>query len=323
MSDNTENILTIEILPSLAGERADKALAALLPDLSRTRIKALMLAGLVEADGELAGDPAAAVTEGEVYIVTVPAPDDPVLRGEDIKLDVLFEDDEVIVVNKPAGLVVHPAPGNYSGTLVNALIHHCGQSLSGIGGVRRPGIVHRLDKDTSGVMVAAKTDAAHRGLAEQFHEHTITRKYAAVALGCPRPLTGTVKTLIARHPKNRKKMAVSDKRGKEAVTFYNVKDVFNDAASLVECTLKTGRTHQVRVHMAHLGHPIVGDATYGRGKVPKSLQGTEAGDAVRDFPRQALHAAHLGLKHPKTGEWLDFDCPLPMDMEKLIKILKT
>ena len=334
MSDNTEYTHTAEITPDLAGERLDKALSVLVPALSRTRLKALMLEGMVEIEGEMITDPSASVMEGDTYTITVPAPDDPIPASEDIKLDIIHEDDDIVVINKPAGLVVHPGPGHASATLVNALIHHCGSSLSGIGGVKRPGIVHRLDKDTSGVMVAAKNDAAHRSLSEQFSAHSITRRYIAIATGCPKPLTGIISTLIIRNPHNRKKMTTSDTKGKEAVTFYNVKEILGPAgqagASLVECTLKTGRTHQVRVHMAHIGHPLIGDQTYGRGRVPKILKDTPAGDAIARFPRQALHAAHLGFVHPKTweslaktGERMEFTSPMPNDMEKLVKSLKT
>jgi 23S rRNA pseudouridine1911/1915/1917 synthase len=286
-----------------------------------------MLKGHITRDGEAATDPAGVAKEGEIYEITIPPSEDAVPKGEDIPLNILFEDDDLIVIDKPAGLVVHPGAGNADGTLVNALIHHCGDSLSGIGGVRRPGIVHRLDKDTSGVMIAAKNDAAHRALSEQFSAHTVMRKYLAVVTGCPLPLEGRVETLIARNPRHRKKMAVSKTKGKEARTRFAVKELFRakgqPLASLVECALETGRTHQVRVHMAHLGHPLIGDQLYGRGKTPKAAAGTEAGEAIQAFPRQALHAAHLAFTHPLTGKTLSFDSPLPKDMKNLVKILKS
>jgi len=323
-----EKTKEIIIPEALSGERLDKALATLLPELSRTRLKALMLEGHILAKDGSAADPSDSAKTGNVYLVTIPAAEDPVPQGEDIGLDILYEDSDLIVIDKPAGLVVHPGAGNPAGTLVNALIHHCGDSLSGIGGVKRPGIVHRLDKDTSGVMIAAKNDAAHQHLSRQFSDHTIERRYLAVVTGCPLPLSGRVDTMIARHPAHRKKMAVSKKnKGKEARTRFQTREVYNSKgqpfAALVECTLETGRTHQVRVHMAHLGHPLVGDKLYGRGNVPKNAAGTDAGEAIKAFPRQALHAAHLGFVHPSTKEALSFDSPLPKDMKTLVKILKS
>lgn len=326
MAGGKEKINLVTIPENLAGVRLDKALATLLPEYSRTRLKALMLDHRVDLAGVVITDPARSVAAGEAFQVTEPEAEDPVPQGENIPLTILFEDDDMIIVDKPAGLVVHPAPGHGSGTLVNALIHHCGKSLSGIGGVRRPGIVHRLDKDTSGIMVAAKNDGAHANLSEQFSSHSITRKYLAVVIGCPKPLSGRIDTLIARHPKARKKMAVSENKGKQARTRYRVLEVYTTKdtafASLVECTLETGRTHQVRVHMGHLGHPLIGDALYGRGKVPKVVAGSNAGDAIKAFSRQALHATHLGLSHPRSGDILTFDSPPPMDMKALVKALK-
>ncbi len=322
-----EKAKQITIPETLGGERLDKALAMLVPELSRTRLKALMLEGHIIRDGEAAADPAGVAKPGEIYEITIPPSEDAAPKGEDLPLNILFEDDDLIVIDKPAGLVVHPGAGNASGTLVNALIHNCGDSLSGIGGVRRPGIVHRLDKDTSGVMVAAKNDAAHRALSDQFSAHTMMRKYLAVVTGCPLPLSGRFDTLIGRHPRHRKKMTVLKTKGKEARTRYETKGVFRAKgqpfAALVECTLETGRTHQVRVHMAHLGHPLVGDKTYGRGKVPKNVQNSEAGDVIANFPRQALHAAYLAFTHPVTGQALAFDSPPPEDMKTLVKILKS
>ena len=327
MAGGKEKTNLVTIPENLGGERLDKALATLMPELSRTRLKALMLKGYILRDGQAAADPALGTKAGEIYQITIPPAEDAAPKGQDLPLKILFEDDHLIVIDKPAGLVVHPGAGNPDSTLVNALIYHCGDSLSGIGGVRRPGIVHRLDKDTSGVMVAAKNDAAHRALSEQFSAHTIERRYLSVVIGCPLPLKGRVATLIARNPRHRKKMAVAKNKGKEARTGYSVREVFRakgqPLASLVECTLETGRTHQVRVHMAHLGHPLIGDRLYGRGKTPKAAAGAAAGEAIKAFPRQALHAAHLGFNHPLTGKALAFDSPLPEDMKTLVKILKS
>jgi len=323
-----EKTKEIIIPAALEAERLDKALATLLPEFSRTRLKALMLEGHILGKDGAAANPSHTVRVGEVYLITVPAAGEATPKGENIPLRILYEDKDLIVIDKPAGLVVHPGAGNAKGTLVNALIHHCGDSLSGIGGIKRPGIVHRLDKDTSGVMIAAKNDAAHRALSRQFSAHSIERRYLAVVSGCPLPLTGRVDTWIARHPVNRKKMAVArENRGKEAHTRYRTVEVYNSkgqpAAALVECALETGRTHQVRVHMAHLGHPLIGDKLYGRGKIPKNSVGTPAAESIKSFPRQALHAAHLGFVHPATGETLSFDAPLPKDMKTLVKALKS
>lgn len=311
---------------ALSGERLDRALHALAPALSRTRIKALIQQGRVVCREETATDPAAKVKAGECYTLTVPAPEDPVPKAEHIALNILHEDEDLIVIDKPAGLVVHPAPGHAGGTLVNALIAHCGESLSGIGGVKRPGIVHRLDKDTSGVMVAAKNDAAHKALAAQFSKHTVERAYLALVAGCPAPLEGEIEGPIGRHPKNRKKMAVLEGKGRAALTRYRVNEVFRAngkvVAALVECTLETGRTHQVRVHMAHIGHPVIGDPLYSRGRAPKALKGTEAGEAIENFSRQALHAARLSFTHPRTKQRLTFTSPPPSDMKALHNALK-
>lgn len=322
MTEIDAKIHTAVVPEDLAGARLDKALATLLPEMSRTRLKALMQDGLVTKDGTPVTDPSIKVKEGQVFEVQVPEAEEPIPKPENIPLNILFEDNDLIVIDKPAGLVVHPAPGNYSGTLVNALLHHCGDSLSGIGGVKRPGIVHRLDKDTSGVMVVAKNDTSHHRLSKQFAKHSLTRKYKAVVTGTPTPLAGRIETMIARHPVNRKKMAVSDKKGKEAVTHYQVVEVM-PWTSIVECTLETGRTHQVRVHMAHIGHPLIGDPLYSRGRVPKPLKGKPAETALKNFPRQALHAFFLSFTHPVTKEIKTFQSPMPSDMQALVKALKA
>ncbi|MEN3974798.1 RluA family pseudouridine synthase [Emcibacter sp. SYSU 3D8] len=310
------------------GDRLDKALAAALPGMSRARIQQLLAAGMVaRVDGHQArtiDNASAKVKPGERYLLTVPPAVEAVPRGEDIPLNVVFEDAHLIVVDKPAGLVVHPAAGHAVGTLVNALIAHCGDSLSGIGGVRRPGIVHRLDKDTSGLMVAAKTDAAHNGLAAQFHAHSIERAYRAVCWGAPRPRHGTIETQIGRSTANRKKRAVLKSGGKHAVTHYAVEAVYGDpsapVACMIECRLETGRTHQIRVHMAHIGHTVIGDPMYGGGRRAKGLP-PAAQEFLKTFHRQALHAGVLGFEHPVTGKLLKFESELPSDIDALARAL--
>jgi 23S rRNA pseudouridine1911/1915/1917 synthase len=294
--------------------RLDKALASA-TDLSRERIKALIADGHVEIDGKAARSPSAKVQSGAVFTVRVPAAVEPEARPQAIPLDIAFEDEHLIVVNKPAGMVVHPAAGNPDGTLVNALLHHCRGQLSGIGGVARPGIVHRIDKDTSGLLVVAKSDAAHEGLAQQFADHSISRVYLAVLGGHLSASKGTIKGRIGRSDQNRKKMAVlpeQSSRGKHAITHYTLLKKLREA-SLVECRLETGRTHQVRVHCASIGHSLLGDQTYGR--TPKQLR-----SVLKDlqFARQALHAAHLGFNHPISGDFIEFSCELPSDMQALI-----
>ncbi|MBB5687151.1 RluA family pseudouridine synthase [Sphingobium boeckii] len=297
------------------GWRLDKALADALPDLSRERIKALIAGGQVRNEaGASVSDPSAKARAGAAFRLDIPAPTPLHNEAQDIALNIAYEDEHLIVIDKPAGLVVHPAAGNADGTLVNALLHHCRGSLSGIGGVARPGIVHRIDKDTSGLMVAAKTDAAHIGLAEQFAAHSIDRRYRAIVNGLLRPTSGTVDAPLARAPNNRKKIAIVQ-GGKRAVTHYRTIRPLRDAA-LVECRLETGRTHQVRVHMASIGHPLIGDPVYGR---PRGNQ--RAIIQRLDFRRQALHAAHLGFIHPVTSAALSFDSEIPDDMQELFSLL--
>lgn len=294
--------------------RLDRALAVALPTLSRERLKALISAGHVvrEIDGQTVRDPATKVTPDAIFSVSVPEPAPAHNVAQEIPLDIIFEDEHLIVIDKPAGLVVHPAAGNADGTLVNALLHHCRGSLSGIGGVERPGIVHRIDKDTSGLLVAAKTDAAHAGLAAQFAQHSIDRRYLAIVSGMPSPPSGTVDAPLGRSGTNRHKIAIQPEgRGKRAVTHYRLITPLREAA-LVECRLETGRTHQVRVHMASIGAPLVGDPAYGRTrKSHRALLET------LDFRRQALHAAHLGFIHPVTSETLAFESKIPEDMQRL------
>ena len=297
-------------------QRLDKALAEA-SGLSRERVKALLGEGRVTIGGQRAMQASLKLAEGTPFAIVLPAAIPAEAAAQDIPLSIAYEDEHLIVVDKPAGLVVHPAAGNLDGTLVNALLHHCAGQLSGIGGVVRPGIVHRIDKDTSGLLVVAKTDAAHEGLARQFADHSIERAYLAIVAGHPRPAAGTVRGAIARSTANRKKMAlVEDGRGKHAVTHYRTLETFPDAA-LVECRLETGRTHQVRVHMSSIGHPLLGDPTYGR--VPTRLRPLLT---QLHFQRQALHAAVLGFVHPVTGDTIHTASPLPADMEALLVELR-
>jgi 23S rRNA pseudouridine1911/1915/1917 synthase len=317
--DDDPTVLEARI--GVGGVRLDKALADAFPGLSRARLQALLAEGAVRRDGEPVAGGSAKATPG-LYTVTLPpvAPADP--QPEAIPLAVLFEDADLIVVDKPAGMAAHPAPGSETGTLVNALLHHCGDSLSGIGGVARPGIVHRLDKDTSGVMVAAKSDRAHVGLSALFAAHDIERTYIALTRGAPSPARGRIETLIGRSSSDRKKMAVLRSGGRNAITDYVVKAVFGaparpgaaPMAARVVCTLQTGRTHQIRVHLASRGAPILGDPVYGSGSpaAPVRAAMTDAG-----LKRQALHAAVLGFVHPVTGEALRFETPPPGDMRVL------
>jgi len=304
--------IDVRLEPAHAGWRLDRALAAAVPTLSRERLKTLIRSGAVETRGEPVRDPAIKVKGNEKLRVAVPEPKPAHNEPQDIPLTILFEDEHLLVVDKPAGLVVHPAAGNFDGTLVNALLHYCAGALSGIGGVVRPGIVHRIDKDTSGLLVVAKTDVAHEGLAKQFAAHSIDRRYLAVVNGVPKAAAGKVDAPLARSATNRKKIAIVEgSRGKRAVTHWKRLEVLRDAA-LVECRLETGRTHQVRVHMASIGHPLVGDPIYSRsgkthGKLLKEL----------GFHRQALHAAELGFTHPVTKHKLSFSSPMPPDMQEL------
>jgi 23S rRNA pseudouridine1911/1915/1917 synthase len=306
--------------------RLDRVLAARLPELSRSRLKALILAGQVTVKTAPIRDPAYHVGSGDTIIIDLPeaAPAEP--GPENIALDIAYEDDDIIVIDKPAGLVVHPAAGHETGTLVNALIAHCGASLSGIGGVKRPGIVHRLDKDTSGLMVVAKNDRAHQSLTAQFADHGRTgqmeRGYLAFVWGVPNRQRGTVDAPIDRHPHAREKMAVRE-GGREAVTHWEIKETFNGrdgkpVASLLACRLETGRTHQIRVHLAAIGHPLLGDAVYGSGFKTKASQlADDARAALAALGRQALHAYLLGIEHPSQGTNLEFRSELPDDLLRL------
>lgn len=308
---------------SASGERLDRALAAALPALTRSRVKALIESRRVAlADGTTIEEPSRKVKTGDCVSVDVPEPEPAMPEPQALALDILHEDEDLIVLDKPAGIVVHPAPGNPDGTLVNALLAHCGASLSGIGGVRRPGIVHRLDKDTSGVMVVAKNDRTHTALSRLFAAHDLTRIYKVLVWGAPKSRSGTIDAAIARHPIHRKRMTVRRAGGKRAVTDYWVEQTFgpplHPVASLVGAKLQTGRTHQVRVHMAHIGCPVVGDPLYGRGGRGRNGQVPEA---LTAFKRQALHAAVLEFRHPGTGNVMKFASQLPQDFRNLMASL--
>jgi 23S rRNA pseudouridine1911/1915/1917 synthase len=310
-------IIEAKVADDAAGWRLDRALAAAVPTLSRERLKALISSGAVAGpQGQPVRDPAVKAVPGGTYTVAVPEPRPAHNEAQDLALHVVHEDEHLLVVDKPAGMVVHPAAGNLDGTLVNALLHHCAGRLSGIGGVARPGIVHRIDKDTSGLLVVAKTDVAHEGLAAQFARHSIHRAYAALVAGLPNPASGSVDAPLARSTANRKKMAVvAEGRGKRAVTHYRLVRPLR-AASLVECRLETGRTHQVRVHMASIGHPLLGDPVYGRSRPEHREVLKRLG-----FQRQALHAAELGFLHPVSKENLSFKSALPSDIQELLGAL--
>lgn len=310
------NLIRASIAPDAAGWRLDRALAAALPTISRERLKALISSGdVVDETGSQVRDPSSKAKAG-TYEIRVPEPAPALNEPQDIDLPIIFEDDHLLVVDKPAGMVVHPAAGNLDGTLVNALLHHCAGRLSSIGGVARPGIVHRIDKGTSGLLVVAKTDTAHEGLSAQFAKHNIDRRYQAIVAGVPNPASGTVDAPLARSSTNRQKMAiVAEGRGKRAVTHYQLETPLRNS-SLIECRLETGRTHQVRVHMTLIGHPLLGDPVYGRPKITHR----DLLNAL-DFKRQALHAAELGFIHPITKESLSFKSAIPSDMQELLTAL--
>lgn len=330
MSGETTREWTVEA--ETPSERLDRVTARLWPDLSRSRLQALIRDGRVAVNGVAALDPNLKVGPGAHLALVVPAPVAPEPQAESIALEIVYEDEDLIVIDKPAGLVVHPAAGHASGTLVNALIAHCGDSLSGIGGVKRPGIVHRLDKDTSGLLVVAKNDRAHKGLADQFADHGRTgpleRAYLALVWGVPERQKGTVDAALARGIHNREKIVVvTGDSGRFALTHYEVLEPLPPGApiaSLVRCELETGRTHQIRVHMAHIGHPLLGDQLYGSGfKTKANRLGEDAQAALLALRRQALHATILGFEHPRTGEFLRFESPLPADLERLLESLRA
>jgi 23S rRNA pseudouridine1911/1915/1917 synthase len=330
--NTTPNRLAAEADATADGQRLDRFLAEQLPELSRTRVQSLIKQGHVSTGGATIVDAKYRVKPGDRFLLDLPPAAPPKPLAESIPLDIVYEDDALIVIDKPAGLVVHPGAGQAAGTLVNALIAHCGPSLSGIGGVARPGIVHRLDKDTSGLLVVAKTDRAHRALAKQFADHGRTgeleRGYLALVWGAPKRPHGMIDAPIGRHPSSRTKMAVLPKgQGREALTHWRVIETFGRAeepiASLVECTLETGRTHQVRVHLAHIGHPLIGDPLYGQGFKSKLRKLSEPLQALlATLDRQALHAEHLAFVHPESGTLLKFNSPLTADLDGIVAAFK-
>ena len=304
------------------GLRIDKFLSACFPDISRSQIQRMIAWGNVVCDDVTVGDNSYKIKEGESFVLTLPEAVDAEPQPQDIPLDVVYEDKDIIVVNKPYGMVVHPAPGAADGTLVNALLYHC-HDLSGIGGVKRPGIVHRIDKDTSGLLVAAKNDNSHKLLCEQFAEHSIERTYSAFVFGVPNPLDGTIEGNIGRSPYDRKKMAIVAKGGKHAVTHYQTIEKFKNEAALIKCRLETGRTHQIRVHMTSAGHSLIGDKVYGKSRKMAVKNAPEKAEIfINMFPRQALHAQSLGFVHPGTGERMFFEAPLPVDLQELLQALR-
>lgn len=307
------------------GDRLDKVMARHLPDFSRARLQALIEQGMLTRSGQVLDNSAHKVKSGEVFDIRIPPAVDAAPVAQKMDLDIVYEDGDLLVLNKPAGLVVHPAAGNYDGTLVNALLAHCGDSLSGIGGVKRPGIVHRLDKETSGLMVVAKNDVAHHGLSEQLSTRTLTRVYKTFVWGVVSPAQGRVETRIGRSTKNRQKMAVLETGGRDAITDYKTVETYGMLASMVECRLKTGRTHQIRVHMAHLQHWLIGDPVYGKGAIESFMKLHKADEALRtallSFPRQALHAAELEFIHPIGKNKISLKAELPSDMQQLHRAL--
>lgn len=306
------------------GLRIDKFLALSFPEMSRSQLQRLIKDGNVSCDDNIISDNSFKVREDDVYQVFVPPAAEADPQPENIPLDIVYEDDDIVVVNKSAGMTVHPAPGAPNGTLVNALLYHCKESLSGVGGVKRPGIVHRIDKDTSGLLVVAKNDVAHRFLSEQFFSHSIERTYYALVYGVPQPLNGKIEGNIGRSPYNRKKMAIVSQGGKFAVTHYQTMEVFKNVAALVKCNLETGRTHQIRVHMSSIGCNLIGDQLYEKAK-KSMLKGFSDEDKkyINSFPRQALHATTLGFVHPTSHAMMYFESPFPSDFEKLYNTLKS
>ena len=322
------DVLSFVIEEEFAGQRLDKALASIQSDYSRARIQSLLEDGAVQLNGSVFSKASYKVTAGDEIILSVPEAVAAEPEPEDIPLDIVYEDEDLLVINKQVGLVVHPGAGNHTGTLVNALLYHCGDELSGIGGVMRPGIVHRLDKDTSGLIVVAKNDKAHKGLAAQLEDRSLSRIYKALVLGVPVPLKGKIDMPIGRDPRNRLKMAVNVRGGKEARTFFKVERDFGGIFSLVECKLESGRTHQIRVHMAAHKNPLIGDPLYGPQKtaVQAALRKLEIEDAAQEaflsFPRQVLHAQSISFVHPITKKHMEFDNSLPCDISKLLKIIE-
>ena len=324
MSDNN-NIYTSQIVnKEYKGLRIDKFLAQSFPDMSRSQIQRLIKLGNISCEDNIIVDSSFKVRTDDVYQIFVPEAVEADPQPQDIPIEIVYEDEDLVIVNKPAGMTVHPAPGAPDGTLVNALLFHCRDKLSGVGGVKRPGIVHRIDKDTSGLLVVAKNDMAHRGLSEQFFEHSIERTYFAAVYGLMNPLSGRIEANIARSPYDRKKMAVVANGGKRAVTNYKTLETYKGIASLVQCNLETGRTHQIRVHLSSQGCNLIGDQTYVKAK-KTSIKGMDENSKnfINNFPRQALHAASLGFIHPRSGEFMSFNSSLPKDFSDLLDVLRS
>lgn len=324
----SEKLLTFTVEDVDEGARADKFLSLRCDDLSRSRLKSLVQDGHVRLNNKTFSSVSYKVCEGDVFELEIPPVADAEPAAENIPLDIVYEDGDLLVINKAAGMVVHPAAGHHSGTLVNALLHHCGDSLSGIGGVARPGIVHRLDKDTSGLMIVAKNDFAHQHLSAQLSDRSLSRVYSAVVLGVPMPLKGVVDRAIGRHKHNRLKMSVMGASPREARTDYKVLERFGEACALVECQLETGRTHQIRVHMEALGYPLLGDPVYRapdtkvRSLLNKFMQDSDFIDSVLSFGRQMLHARAIEFIHPRREDVMSFECDLPDDIDGILKSLR-
>lgn len=316
--DNLKHNLTVP--ESDAGQRLDKWLVSQLPEMSRAQLQRLIAEEQVTVNGEVYASASGKLKQGDQLLVRIPEAKPSELEPVDLQLDILFEDEHLAVINKPAGLTVHPAPGESGPTLVHGILHHCGDSLSGIGGVQRPGIVHRLDKDTSGAILIAKHDAAHQHLAAQLQDRSLSRTYHALVYGMPQPLEGVIEGDIGRHPKNRKKMAVVEKNGKPARTHYKVLELFGTEIALVECKLETGRTHQIRVHLTHIGNGLLGDPAYGK---PRKLVSPELQERVKSFKRQALHAVKLAFLHPISGERVQCEAPYAPEVEALLGALSN
>lgn len=317
--DDNNLYFSVPVTPEQRAQRLDKFLSAVLPEFSRSMLQKLIASGNVSMDENVIYENDFKVRTGDSFCIMVPEAAEADPQPQDIALDIIYEDDDLIVVNKPAGMTVHPAPGAPDGTLVNALLFHCRDKLSGVGGVKRPGIVHRIDKDTSGLLVVAKNDAAHKGLSEQFFKHSIERTYYAVVYGMPQPPSGVIEGNIARSRFDRKKMALVAIGGKHAVTHYQTVSSYNGGVSLVKCNLETGRTHQIRVHMSSIGCNLVGDKVYEKsGKTQIKGLEPDIKSFINAFPRQALHAASLGFEHPVKGGWLQFEAPFPPDMVEIL-----
>ena len=320
--NDTQIFLSPTVTPDQQGQRIDRFLATIFTDLSRSQIQRLITEGNLSSDDNIIIDNSFKIRTGDIYQLEIPSAQEALPQPEDIPLNIIYEDNDLIVINKPAGMTVHPAAGAHSGTLVNALLYHCRDNLSGIGGVKRPGIVHRIDKDTSGLLVVAKNDISHRRLCEQFAEHSIERTYFALVYNAPNPLHGQINANIGRSPYDRKKMAIVTKGGKNAITNYKTVEIFT-GASLIQCNLETGRTHQIRVHLSSLGCNLIGDKTYEKNKKSSlHFASNEVKQKVLTFPRQALHATTLGFIHPTRQEKMSFSSDFPADFAELLDELR-